>query len=55
MKISIVIPLFNEKESFLNLYSEICNAVKKYNDYEIIFIDDGSSDGSKGEIEKVIV
>jgi glycosyltransferase involved in cell wall biosynthesis len=48
--ISIVIPLFNEHESILDLYSEICNAISSYNDWEIIFIDDGSSDGSSEKI-----
>ena len=48
--ISIVIPLFNEQESILELYSEICNAISSYNDSEIIFIDDGSSDGSAEKI-----
>ena len=48
--ISIVIPLFNEHESILDLYSEICNAISSYNDWEIIFIDDGSSDGSAEKI-----
>jgi glycosyltransferase involved in cell wall biosynthesis len=44
--ISIVIPLFNEHASIVDLYSEICEIISLYNDWEIIFIDDGSSDGS---------
>ena len=44
--ISIVIPVFNENESIADLYSEICEIISLYNDWEIIFIDDGSSDGS---------
>ena len=54
MKISIVIPTFNEKESIPDLYLEICDAVPGKSDWEIIFVDDGSSDGSKDEIEKII-
>ena len=54
MKISIVIPTFNEKESIPDLYLEICDAVPGNSDWEIIFVDDGSSDGSKDEIEKII-
>ena len=54
MKISIVIPTFNEKESISDLYLEICNAVSSNDDWEIIFVDDGSSDGSKDEIERII-
>ena len=48
--ISIVIPVFNEHESLHELYSEINRAIKEYNDWEIIFIDDGSSDGSSEKI-----
>ena len=44
--ISIVIPVFNEHESITDLYLEICETISLYNDWEIIFIDDGSSDGS---------
>ena len=44
--ISIVIPVFNEHESIADLYLEICEIMSLYNDWEIIFIDDGSSDGS---------
>jgi len=46
-KVSIVVPLFNEEESLNPLYSEIIKSVKETNiDYEIIFIDDGSTDKS---------
>ena len=48
--ISIIIPVFNEHESLHELYYEINRAIKKYNDWEIIFIDDGSSDGSSEKI-----
>lgn len=46
MKLSIVIPLYNEKESLVELYSKILKNVKGKYKYEIIFIDDGSTDGS---------
>ena len=47
MKISIVIPVFNEEESIRELYSQIKDSLKEKSEYEIIFIDDGSSDNSK--------
>ena len=47
MDISIVIPLLNESESILPLHDWIIRSLeKKKNSYEIIFIDDGSSDRS---------
>ena len=43
MKLSIIIPVFNEEDSLKELYLQINESIKKYNDYEIVFIDDGSS------------
>lgn len=44
-KISIVVPLFNEQDSLKELYSELKINISNY-EYEIIFIDDGSTDNS---------
>ena len=52
--ISIVIPVFNEHESLHELYSEINKVINEYNDWEIIFIDDGSSDGSSEKIIDIL-
>ncbi len=47
MDISVVIPLLNEEESLLELHSWIVQVMNKNQySYEIIFIDDGSSDNS---------
>ncbi|MEC9307424.1 MAG: glycosyltransferase [Candidatus Neomarinimicrobiota bacterium] len=46
MKISIVIPVFNEKESLTDLKIELDNNLSAYPEWEVIFVDDGSSDGS---------
>ena len=54
MNISVVIPLLNEKESLLELTDSIKDVMKSYNfSYEIIFIDDGSSDNSWDIIEEL--
>ncbi len=45
MKLSFIIPVFNEEQSLQPLYSEILENIENRK-YEIIFIDDGSSDGS---------
>jgi len=54
MNISVVIPLLNEKESLRELTDSIIDVMKSYNfSYEIIFIDDGSSDNSWDIIEEL--
>ena len=54
MNISVVIPLLNEKESLLELTDSLNDVMKSYNfSYEIIFIDDGSSDNSWYIIEEL--
>lgn len=52
MKLSFVIPVFNEQESLEKLYFEILENTKKY-DYEIIFVDDGSTDDSYNILQKL--
>jgi len=45
--LSILIPVFNEEENISPLYDKLTTALKKAGrPYEVIFIDDGSSDGS---------
>jgi dolichol-phosphate mannosyltransferase len=45
--ISVVVPLYNEKESLALLHGEIADAVRQAGlDLEVIFVDDGSKDGS---------
>lgn len=47
MDISVVIPLYNEEESLPELTAWIERVMKENNfSYEILFIDDGSTDGS---------
>jgi glycosyltransferase involved in cell wall biosynthesis len=51
MKISVVIPLFNEQENIRRLYDELRPVLDglRY-DFEILFVDDGSNDGSYEEL-----
>ena len=46
MNISVVIPVLNEKESLPELVRELEHSLSTYSAWEVIFIDDGSSDGS---------
>ncbi|HCX59870.1 MAG TPA: glycosyltransferase, partial [Candidatus Cloacimonas sp.] len=47
MLLSFVIPVLNEAESLQQLYKEILGNLGEHS-YEIIFVDDGSKDGSFG-------
>ncbi|SUZ80170.1 uncharacterized protein METZ01_LOCUS33024 [marine metagenome] len=52
--LSIVIPVYNEEESLELLYNSIINNLKNTNlNFEIIFIDDGSSDNSWNVIKTI--
>lgn len=54
MNLSIVIPLLNEQESLPELHSWIYKVMKEHNySYEVIFIDDGSTDASWQIIEEL--
>ena len=53
MKISVVIPVYNEFDSIPQLYKELNDVLSAFDWYEIFFIDDGSSDGSDKEIKKI--
>ena len=53
--ISVVLPAYNEEENIKNTLSNCINFLsKKFEDYEIIAVNDGSSDLTKVEIEKMM-
>ncbi|MCD6147426.1 MAG: glycosyltransferase [Thermoplasmata archaeon] len=53
MDYSIVIPVYNEEENIAPLYEKIASVMKNMGEYEIIFIDDGSTDGTFKKIKKL--
>lgn len=54
MDISVVVPLFNEEESLPELHAWICRVMQANNfSYEIIFVNDGSTDHSWDVIEEL--
>lgn len=53
MNISLVIPLLNEEESIDELHSWICKVLDEKYSFEILFIDDGSTDSSWEHILKL--
>tara|TARA_Y100000591_G_scaffold332643_1_gene370850 strand:+ start:115 stop:1056 length:942 start_codon:yes stop_codon:yes gene_type:complete len=46
MEVSVIIPVFNEKESLEELTRELKVNLVEYKIWEVIFVDDGSSDGT---------
>lgn len=52
MKLSIVIPSFNEEGNISLLYNQILEAIGTF-DFECIFVDDGSKDSTFEEIKKL--
>jgi dolichol-phosphate mannosyltransferase len=48
--VSVVVPVFNEEENIPNLQLEL-NAALSGLDYEIIFVDDGSSDATATQVK----
>ena len=52
--LSIIIPVLNEQESLGQLWTEIqATADSAVDQYEVIFIDDGSTDRSWAEIRRL--
>ena len=53
MKISVVIPVFNELESLPSLVKELKINLNNFKEWEVIFVDDGSSDKSNNWLFKL--
>ncbi|HUV15753.1 MAG TPA: glycosyltransferase family 2 protein [Pelolinea sp.] len=55
MKLSIIVPVYNEAESLELLFGEIEKSVKGLKiPWELIMVDDGSKDESLGKINKIV-
>ena len=54
--ISVIIPVYNEENNLEPLFTRLVKVIKadKVNDYELIFVDDRSKDGSFSIIENMI-
>jgi len=52
IRISTVIPVYNEEENIIPLYEELNSVLSQIGDsYEMIFVDDGSTDGSYSQLK----
>lgn len=53
-QISVIIPLYNEEDSLSELHASLTGTLGQIGkDYEIIFVDDGSSDGSAEKLQDI--
>jgi glycosyltransferase involved in cell wall biosynthesis len=52
--VSVVIPLYNEEESLADLYARLTGILQKtVRAHELVFVDDGSTDGSLGMLREL--
>ena len=55
MKVSIIVPVYNEEESLDLLYEAVEKSIKKVNGYYVLFlVDDGSKDSSPEKIKNIV-
>ncbi len=55
MKISIVVPVYNEADNIIPLIKEIERAMSTAQAYEIIYVDDGSQDHSRKIFQRALL
>lgn len=53
--ISLIVPCFNEETNIAPFYNEICRVIKLMDnaDFELLFVDDGSKDGTFSQIREL--
>ena len=52
--LSVVIPTYNEQESLTELVAALKDVLKPYNKWEVLFVDDGSTDDSIELLTKIV-
>jgi glycosyltransferase involved in cell wall biosynthesis len=54
MNLSVVVPIFNERENVAELYGQLTSVlVNSGRSYEVVFVDDGSTDGTCQELKQL--
>lgn len=52
-KVSVIIPVYNEEGCLLTVAQRVVKVLEHYYDYEILFIDDGSTDSTMNVLRKL--
>lgn len=52
-ELSIIVPVYNEIDNVEPLYREICQALMTNYVFEVIFVDDGSTDGTREKLTQL--
>ncbi|HPO49863.1 MAG TPA: glycosyltransferase family 2 protein [Spirochaetota bacterium] len=52
MKVSVIIPSFNEEGNVFPMIEKLVPILEKYEDYEVIFVDDGSRDSTLQKLKE---
>ena len=50
---SVVVPVYNEQENLRDLNTRLVSVLQRCGAYEIIYVDDGSTDGSFKDLIKL--
>lgn len=54
MDVSVIIPVFNERENLRPLHAELVEAMARLGrSYEVLYVDDGSTDGSRDVLRRI--
>ena len=51
-ELSVVVPVYNEQDNILPLLAEIADALRGRGAYEVVYVDDASSDGTLGVLTR---